>query len=126
MFIIDDILLSPVKGFVWLMRELQGAVEAESENEAEALTTKLSQLYMLLETGAISAEEFDAQERAVLDRLDELQASGAEDEAGADEVDDEDVADEEEIDVDGLIDEAEGGGSEGSGGGTGVNHDEGL
>ena len=70
MLIIDDILLSPVKGFMWIMRELHNAVEQELEDESARLTTSLSDLYMMLETGMISEEEFAAQEKEILDRLD--------------------------------------------------------
>lgn len=76
MFILDDILLSPAKGFLWIVRELQKAAEAESANEADELTARLSTLYMQLETGQLSQEAFDAQEREILDRLDAIEQAG--------------------------------------------------
>ncbi len=76
MFIIDNILMAPAKGFLWIVRELQAAAEAEAENEADALTARLSTLYMQLETGAITQEEFDTLETQILDRLDDLKGQG--------------------------------------------------
>lgn len=92
MFIIDDILLAPAKGFMWIVRELHNAAQQEIEGEADRLTHRLSTLYMLLETGGISTEEFDEQERQILARLDELggqDATDDEDEDASELVDDE-------------------------------------
>ena len=94
MFIIDNILMAPAKGFLWIVRELQAAAEAEAENEADALTARLSTLYMQLETGAITQEEFDTLETQVFDRLDELKGQGgATDEDESDDADDDDDSD---------------------------------
>ncbi|MDX2116351.1 MAG: gas vesicle protein GvpG [Planctomycetota bacterium] len=79
MFVIDDILLSPVRGFMWIMRELHNAAHQELEGEADRLTHRLSTLYMLLETGQVTNEEFDAQERDILARLEALQHGEDED-----------------------------------------------
>ena len=74
MFLVDDILLSPMKGILWVFREIHDAAQQELAGESEAITAALSELYMRLETGQITEEEFDAQEKALLDRLDRLQA----------------------------------------------------
>lgn len=99
MFILDNILASPMKGFLWIARELHRAADAESEDREQALTDELSKLYMELETGQISAEEFDEQERDLLDRLDALAGKGDEDGEAEDE-DDEDLDDDEDDDDD--------------------------
>jgi len=97
MFLIDDILLSPVRGLFWIFKEIRDAAEEEQANEAETITTRLSELYMMLETDQITEAEFDASEKALLDRLDaikEREDSGEEDdseEEDDDEDDDEDV-----------------------------------
>ena len=70
MFLIDNILLSPVSSILWVFKEIHHAVEEEQANEADAITTKLSELYMMLETGQMTEAEFDAAEKALLDRLD--------------------------------------------------------
>jgi hypothetical protein len=73
MFLIDDLLLSPVKGVFWVFREIHDAAEKELAGESEAITGALSELYMKLETGQITETQFDAQEKVLLDRLDRLQ-----------------------------------------------------
>ncbi len=77
MFLIDDLLLSPAKGILWVFKEIHDAAEQELAGESEAITAALSELYMKLETGQITEAEFDAQEKGLLDRLDRLQAEEA-------------------------------------------------
>lgn len=77
MLIIDDILLFPVRSVLWIFREVHKAAQQELATEADAITAELSELYMLLETGRISQEKFDAQEKELLDRLDKIHESGA-------------------------------------------------
>jgi len=74
MFLVDDLLMSPIKGVLWVFREIHDAAEQELAGESEAITAALSELYMKLETGQITEEQFDAQEKVLLDRLDQLQA----------------------------------------------------
>ena len=74
MFLIDDLLVSPVKGVLWVFREIHDAAQQELAGESEAITGALSELYMKLEIGQITETEFDAQEKVLLDRLDRLQA----------------------------------------------------
>jgi hypothetical protein len=72
MFIIDKILLSPVYGTVWIARQVDNAVRQDREGEQERITTQLRELYMMLETGGITEQEFDRREKELLDRLDEI------------------------------------------------------
>jgi len=72
MFLIDDIVMAPVKGLFWIFEEIRDAAEKEQIKEAEAITAKLSELYMMLETGRITEAEFDAGEKKLLDRLDAI------------------------------------------------------
>jgi hypothetical protein len=76
MLILDDILLFPVTGILWTFRELHKAVLQELDTEAENITVQLSELYMMLETGKISEDEFDSREKDLLDRLEEIQVRG--------------------------------------------------
>jgi hypothetical protein len=69
MFILDDLLLSPL---LWIFKEINEAVQQEQAGEAEAVTRSLSELYMKLDTGAITEEEFVAAETQLLDRLDAI------------------------------------------------------
>lgn len=78
MFIVDDILLFPAHSILWIFRELYNAAQEEVANEAESLTTQLSELYMALETGRMTEAEFDEREKELLDRLDAVEARGIE------------------------------------------------
>jgi hypothetical protein len=83
MLIIDDILLFPIKSIFWMFREIHNAAQEELVSEAEAITAELSELYMMLETGRITEDEFDTREKELLDRLDEIQERGSLIEEGA-------------------------------------------
>ena len=72
MFLIDDILLVPMRGLFWIFKEIRNAAKEEQANEAQAITTKLIELYMMLETGQLTETEFDAEEKVLLDRLDAI------------------------------------------------------
>ena len=74
MFLIDDLLLAPFKGMLWVFEEIHDAAQQELAGEKETITAALSELYMKLETGGMTETEFDAQESLLLDRLDRLQA----------------------------------------------------
>ncbi|MDP8239808.1 MAG: gas vesicle protein GvpG [Candidatus Hatepunaea meridiana] len=74
MFLIDDILLAPIHGVIWLARKLHNAAQEELLSEGEAIKTKLSELYMMLETGRITESEFTAREKDLLDKLDEFES----------------------------------------------------
>ena len=76
MLLADDILLFPVRSILWILKEIHNAAQEELTNEAAGITDQLSHLYMMLETGKISEEEFNSQERMLLDRLDEIEARG--------------------------------------------------
>jgi len=84
MFVVDDILMAPFRGIFWVCKEIHQAVQDEVVNEADALRMELSRLYMMLETGRISEEEFDNQEKMLLDRLDALEQSGSDEEISDD------------------------------------------
>jgi hypothetical protein len=86
MFLIDNILLFPVSSILWVFKEIHHAVEEEQANEADAITTKLSELYMMLETGQMTEAEFDAAEKTLLDRLDAIKEG---EESGEEEDEDE-------------------------------------
>jgi len=77
MFLIDDVLLAPMKGILWVFQEIHDAAQADQAGESDRITAQLSELYMKLETGQITEAEFDAQEKVLLDRLDRIQATAA-------------------------------------------------
>ena len=75
MFLIDDILLFPLRGTLFLVREIHKAADAE-KHDSRPIVQELQDLYMLLETGKITAEEFDRQEVVLLERLEQTERSG--------------------------------------------------
>ena len=74
MLLVDDILLFPASGILWIFRAVNQAAQEEMAGEAEALKAELRDLYMMLETGVISEDEYDTREKALLDRLENLQS----------------------------------------------------
>jgi hypothetical protein len=74
MLLVDDILFSPISGILWIFRKIHNQACEEMANEAESIAQQLRLLYMQLETGAIGEDEFETQEKLLLDRLDEIQA----------------------------------------------------
>lgn len=77
MVIVDDLLLIPIRGVLWIVREIHNAAREELVNEAESISAELSELYMRLETGKISEEEFAAEENILLERLDNIEKRGS-------------------------------------------------
>ena len=72
MLLVDDLLFSPFTSLLWLFREIHNRAQQERAGEAETVTRSLSELYMKLDTGAITEEEFAAEEKQLLDRLDAI------------------------------------------------------
>jgi hypothetical protein len=73
MFLIDDILLAPARGVLWIFEEIHKAAEEELANESESITAELRNLYLQLETDTITEKEFDMEEKILLDRLDAIE-----------------------------------------------------
>jgi hypothetical protein len=71
-FILDDIILAPIKGLQWIAKEIDKAAQSEIEQAGEDLTRELTRLYMLLETGRLDEEEFEIREAELLERMDAL------------------------------------------------------
>jgi hypothetical protein len=81
MLLVDDILLFPVHSIMWVFREISEIAQKELDGEATSITEQLRVLYMQLETGRITEAEFDAKEKLLLDRLDDIESRrGDEDE----------------------------------------------
>ena len=95
MFLLDNLLMWPASGLLWIVEELQQAAAEERVAEGDSIREELRELYQQLESGAISEETFSTRETVLLDRLEEIEiAMGEEDQ-------DEDEDDEEEDDDDG-------------------------
>lgn len=76
MVIVDDILLFPVRSLFWIFREVHHAAQEEVAGKTESIKAELMELYMMLETGRISEQEFATRERTLLDQLDQLHEGG--------------------------------------------------
>ncbi len=94
MLLVDDLLLAPIHGLLWIFGKVHDAAQEEIAGEADAISEELRELYMMLETGRITEAEFDARERTLLDRLETVQDRESE----PDEEDDEEEVDEGEVD----------------------------
>lgn len=69
MLLLDDFLLSPFRGLMFVARKIDEAVREERAAESARITAALVDLHRGLECGRITDEEFDRQERLLLDRL---------------------------------------------------------
>jgi gas vesicle protein GvpG len=78
MLLVDDILLAPVRSLFWIFEEIYHSAQETMATDAESITQELSALYMRLETGKITEEEFAAEEKLLLERLDQAEQSGGE------------------------------------------------
>jgi len=72
MLLIDDLLLSPISGFKFILRTLARAAEEQYTDDAP-IKERLLELQTQLEEGSITEEEYVVEERAVLAQLREIQ-----------------------------------------------------
>ncbi|MBI5445105.1 MAG: gas vesicle protein GvpG [Deltaproteobacteria bacterium] len=75
MFVLDDILLFPVRSIGWIFRQVKEAAAQELEARSTRITEELGRLYARLEAGELTEEEFDAREKELLDELERVQES---------------------------------------------------
>ncbi len=71
MFIIDDILLAPLKGLIWIGEKINEVSEKEFSDEG-LIKEKLMELQLKFELDEISEEEYNKQEKELLERLDAI------------------------------------------------------
>jgi hypothetical protein len=72
MLLVDDILCFPVTSILWIFREINKIAHEELDGEGQLINEQLRLLYMQLETGRITEQQFDAEEKILLDRLDAI------------------------------------------------------
>lgn len=73
MFLIDDILLAPLKGVIYLGKKINELVEQEMSDEG-AIKEKLMALQLQFEMDEIDEEEYDKREDELLKILDNIRA----------------------------------------------------
>ena len=71
MFLIDDILLAPLRGIIWLGTKIDDIVEKELSDEGR-IKEELMTLQYRFEMGEISIEDYNRQEKGLLERLDAI------------------------------------------------------
>jgi hypothetical protein len=76
MFVVDDLLMAPARGLLWILQEIHRAAQEEQVTDAESITAELSALYMRLETGNLTEQQFNAEEKLLLERLDKIHKPG--------------------------------------------------
>jgi hypothetical protein len=72
MFFVDDLVMSPFKGFLFIAKEVAKAVEQQKEQDRADVMSQLSGLHAKLESGEIDEDEFDSLESELLDRLEQF------------------------------------------------------
>jgi uncharacterized membrane protein len=71
MFLIDDILLAPIKGIIFLAEKINEVVEKETSDEG-AVKERLMQLQLKFEMDEITEEEYDQREDELLKLLENI------------------------------------------------------
>jgi len=71
MFLIDDILLAPLNGVIWLGKKINEVAEREFSDEG-LIKEKLMEVQMKFEMDQISEKEYNKQEAELLARLDAI------------------------------------------------------
>ena len=69
MFLIDDVLILPVKGLLGIVKKIHEMVEQELSDETR-IREKLMSLQLRFELEEISEEEYHRHEKELLNRLD--------------------------------------------------------
>ncbi|MCX5810390.1 MAG: gas vesicle protein GvpG [Proteobacteria bacterium] len=68
MFIVDDIVLSPLKGLIWLSDKINDMVQREMSDEG-LIKERLMELQLRFELDEIDEETYTKQEKELLERL---------------------------------------------------------
>jgi hypothetical protein len=73
---LGSLLLSPITGLTFILREIAHAVDETRGADRRAIMAELQELHRRIEGGDIAEAEFDTREAALLDRLDVLAGAG--------------------------------------------------
>jgi hypothetical protein len=77
MFILDDILLSPLKGLAWIAEKIDETAQGELSDEGK-LMDKLMELQLRFELDEIDEEEYNKRESELLERMDAVREKNKE------------------------------------------------
>lgn len=75
MFLLDDILLAPIKGLATVCQKVHEAAQEELEEQEKAILATLADLHHELDAGQLGDEDFNVREGQLLDRLEACQAA---------------------------------------------------
>ncbi len=73
---LGGLLLSPMTGLTFVLREIAQAVDEAREADRRAVMAELQELHRLIERGTIDEATFEAREAALLDRLEAHDGAG--------------------------------------------------
>ncbi|MDP2930639.1 MAG: gas vesicle protein GvpG [bacterium] len=73
MFLIDDILLAPLKGVIFIAEKINEVIEKETSGEG-AIKERLMALQLKFEMDEITEEEYDEREDELLKLLEKIRA----------------------------------------------------
>ena len=73
MFLLDDILLAPIKGLAAVCQKVHDAAQEDLEKQEQEILATLSELHQLMDAGRIGDEDFNVRECDLLDRLETCQ-----------------------------------------------------
>ncbi|MBA3047262.1 gas vesicle protein GvpG [Patescibacteria group bacterium] len=76
MFIIDDLLLLPARGFMGVVHKINDMVAEELTDTPEKLKRELLDIQMRLEMEEITEAEYQKEEEEILERLEILEKIG--------------------------------------------------
>lgn len=82
MLLIDDLLAAPLRGLIFVLTEVNAAVEAERASDERRIIAELAELHRQLDGGWITEADFAAGEEVLLHRLDSLRGEGGSDGRG--------------------------------------------
>lgn len=74
MFLLDSILLAPLKGVIWMGQKLGDMAYAELTDKGR-IKEELMALQMKFELDEINEQEYNRREKELLDRLDDITKS---------------------------------------------------
>lgn len=77
MFLLDDILLAPIKGVKWIGEKLREVADKELF-DPDKVREELMTLQARLDMGDIGEEEYGVREKELLERMTEIQNRGEE------------------------------------------------
>jgi hypothetical protein len=75
MFLLDDLILAPIKGLAAVCQKVHEAAQEDLEGQEKAVMTDLAELHHLLDAGQIGDDDFNVREGDLLDRLEAFRQS---------------------------------------------------